>query len=413
MRPFEWITIAARECQDITEVYQRYKEFKKETGSMMLFESFKRSVRKKWFFENEAETEEVRVLTEAEGPNLHIVTTSSQIRTLEQLLAYCRVDLGLWNVKKHIVNSWGSQFQVKAWMERRSEPTIEDQVARLIDDAKKHMPKYSKIKRRKRPESGNLLELSLFDHHFGQLSWGDETRGTHYDIGIAGNLAHDSIDYLLSRAEDVHIDHILLPIGNDFFNVNSMENTTIHGTRQDEDERWKKTFVEGRRLWVSMIEKCLSIAPVTVKIVLGNHDAERTFYLGDALESWFGQAGDVFIDNSPPARKYFEWGNCFIGYTHGDVEPKGSLINVMATEMPMEWARTKYREWHKGHWHKASAVAFQILDEEHGVRERILPSLVALDEYHSGKGYSHLRESTGMVWNRELGNTDIWMFHPR
>ena len=78
----------------------------------------------------------------------------------------------------------------------------------------------------------------------------------------------------------------------------------------------------------------------------------------------------------------------------------------------MDWAETIYHEWHKGHWHHASAKAFQLLDEELGVREWVLPSLVALDDYHARKGYSHLRESMGMVWNRELGKTDLFMYHP-
>ena len=149
-----------------------------------------------------------------------------------------------------------------------------------------------------------------------------------------------------------------------------------------------------------------------VKVIPGNHDEERVFYLGVALECWFHNADMVTIDNSPPLRKYFEWGKCLIGFTHGDREAKGTLINIMATEQPLPWSRTKYREWHKGHLHRAKAQAFQILDEERGVREWILPSLMAIDDWHAGKGYSALRESVGMIWNKEKGKTDIFMYHP-
>ena len=100
-----------------------------------------------------------------------------------------------------------------------------------------------------------------------------------------------------------------------------------------------------------------------------------------------------------------------IGFTHGNLERKGKgvLVNLMATEQPQAWANSKYREWHKGHFHATSASAFQFLDEELGVRERILPSLVDIDDYHAGKGYSHLRETTAMIWNKQKGNTDIFM----
>jgi hypothetical protein len=84
----------------------------------------------------------------------------------------------------------------------------------------------------------------------------------------------------------------------------------------------------------------------------------------------------------------------------------------MAQEVPYLWAQTKYREWHKGHLHAASAVGFQYLDEELGIREMVLLSLVALDDYHSGKGYSHLRESVGKIWSAEDGNTDDVKYHP-
>jgi hypothetical protein len=84
----------------------------------------------------------------------------------------------------------------------------------------------------------------------------------------------------------------------------------------------------------------------------------------------------------------------------------------MATERPLDWSQTRFREWHKGHLHAAKAHAFQILDEERGVREWILPSLVAIDDWHAGKGYSALRESIGMVWNKSRGKTAMYMYHP-
>jgi hypothetical protein len=402
-------------AKDIQEIYAKYDEFKKETGSKATLDAFKRNVRKA-FYHGKVAVDGVRVMQESVGPNLNIVTESHSIRTLEQLLAYCKVDLGMWNVDKHVVNMWGSSsnsnFQVKAWLSRKEELTDEEEINTLIMDAKKYAPKYPKIHKSRRNAGENVLEISLFDHHYGQLSWGPETMSASYDAKIAGKLAHKAVDYILSRADEVKVDRILLPIGNDFFNVNSMENTTVHGTRQSEDDRWKKTFVGGRRLWVSVIEKCMVMAPVDVVIVPGNHDEERSFYLGDSLECWFENSSDVTVDNSPSMRKYYRWGDCLIGFTHGDKEVKGTLVNIMATEKPIEWSQTKYREWHKGHLHAARASAFQVLDEERGVREWVLPSLVAIDDYHAGKGYSAMRESLGMIWNKEMGKTDMFMFHP-
>ena len=301
---------------------------------------------------------------------------------------------------------------MKAWLSLKTNVDPEDDIEQLKDDAKDYMPEYPVIKRMDRPKSGNLFEISLFDHHFGRLVWGEETDGANYDVSTSRKMGIDSVAYMLRRAAEVNVDKILLPIGNDFFNVDRLEQTTSRGTPQSEDERWKKTFTAGRKLWIEIIEMCLRVAPVEVKIIPGNHDEERSFYLGDALECWFDHADEVTIDNTPTGRKYVEWGKCLIGFTHGDKEVKGSLINIMATERPLEWSRTKYREWHKGHLHMAKATAFQVLDEERGVREWILPSLVATDDWHYGKGYSTLRESMGMIWNKDNGKTDIFMYHP-
>jgi hypothetical protein len=360
---------------------------------------------------------DVKVMKEAEGPNLHIVTTSNEIRTLEQLLAYCKVDLGLWKVAKHIINSWGGgeneNFQVKAWLERKEQtfdfPSI---MTELKSQAQQWSPSYPEINNRPRMSTGNMLELSLFDHHFGQLVWGKETRGGDYDVNIAKDLAIAAVENILNRVEYISVERIVLPIGNDFFNVNSQNNTTFAGTPQAEDGRWQKTFIAGVNLWIEIIDRCRRIAPVDVVIVVGNHDTERTFYLGTALECWYHNSSDVLVDNTPPIRKYYQWGECMIMYTHRDENQKGWLAHIMATEQPVLWSRTKYREIHKGHTHAANMKTIQVMEEELGVREWVLPSLVSIDDWHAKKGYTALRETMANLWNDNKGKTDIFMFHP-
>lgn len=419
MTTFEWIDEKISEGLEPVQIYAMFGDFQEKTGSASKESSFKRLVRRRFFHRSELpKTDDVRVMEEAEGPNKTICTKSSDIRTLEQLLAFTKVDLGQWEVIRHIVNSWGSgeneNFQVKAWLSLRKDAiNPREEVEQLIIDAKKYSFVYPKISERRGSKSNNMFELAIMDHHFGQLSWGKET-GTDYDIKIAARLAYAAVDYQLTRARDFKPEKIVLPIGNDFFNVDNKANTTTRGTPQAEDGRWMKTFPEGRKLWVEIIEKCASLAPVEIPIIRGNHDEERTFFMGDALECWFHNCKDVSIDNSPEYRKYIEWGLVIIGMTHGHLERKGKgvLANLMAIERPMAWAKSKYREWHNGHLHAASATNFQVLDEDLGVRTRILPSLVATDDYHAGKGYSHLRETVGMVWNKEQGMTDMVMYHP-
>jgi hypothetical protein len=415
----DWIIGKYVEGKNTHQIYKLYKEAINGLNLTMGIDTFKRRVRE---IINKAKIKDItnkniNITREEVGPNVNIVSQSHEIRTLEQLLKYTNTDINLYNVTKHIVNSWGSaeneNFQVKAWLTLRT-PIIKAklQVEDLIEDAKKYAINYPKVKYNK-VESGNMLEISLFDHHFGQLSWGKETRKEDYDSKIAKKLALDCINYIISNV-NYELEKIVMVIGNDFFNVNDRFNNTAHGTQQSEDDRWRKTFCSGRKLWVEVIETLMKIAPIDVLVVPGNHDEERSFYLGDALECWFNNCKDVNIDNTPPIRKYYQWGKCLIGYTHGYYERKGLgvLTNIMASEMPKEWSDTKYREWHKGHFHAANSKAFQLLDEDLGVREMIMPSLVSLDDYHSGKGYSHLRESIGNVWNKEKGKIASIMYHP-
>ncbi len=420
-KPYAWIGRHLQLGADAAMLYKMYEQFKKETGSGSSLDTYKRAVRRVAFYRpHEPAKSEVRVMKDASGPNQTIVTTSSEIRTLDQLLAYTNVDLGAWEVQRHVVNSWGSganeNFQVKAWLKLRDVNDLDERAAILamMHEAKLYAPVYPPLSLTEIPTTGYMFELSLFDHHFGQLSWGKETRGKNYDVKKARALALAAVDYQLTKAKPLRPEKILIVLGNDFFNVNSKDNTTAHGTPQAEDDRWQKTFIAGRQLWVEIIERCLALAPVDIMVVPGNHDEERSFYLGDALECWFDRNESVNVYNGPEKRKYYRWGRCLIGFTHGSEERKGKgvLVNLMATEMPQEWAETRYREWHKGHLHAASTWAFQVLDEELGVRESVLPSLVATDDYHAKKGYSHLRETMGMAWHREQGKTDVFMYHP-
>ena len=245
-----------------------------------------------------------------------------------------------------------------------------------------------------------LVEVCLFDHHFGQLSWKPEV-GANYDIKIAKKLALEAIADLLTQIPK-DTDKFVLPIGNDFFNVNSSSETTLKGTPQSEDCRWQKTFTEGARLVTTIIDMLAEVAPVEVIIVTGNHDTERSFYLGEYLYGWYHNCDFVSIENSPNLRKYYQWGKVGIVFTHGEKGDLKKLHTLMADEAPKIWVSTKFREGHVGHLHKKGEYFF-VLSEENSFTIRIMPSLVAKDDYHHGEGYSHMRKSIAILWDSEKG----------
>lgn len=333
------------------------------------------------------------------------------------MVAYLELDLTKWRIKQSIVNKWEvgvsdqnggvvtePLWQVKLWLAPiipdRNVSAIED----MIRDMKDYSPRYPKIDYPKKRD-GIMLEFGIPDLHLGQLAWSEETRRPSYDTKIAMSAFDAAIKDILQRVTNSFpVDHILLPIGNDFFNIDSLSNTTTSGTFQDEDTRWKKSFKEGRMLMQRTLEKLAAIAPVTVLVIPGNHDEQRSFYLGDVLEVAFEYHPSIIVDNSPTRRKYFRWGNTLIGFAHGKDETERDLPLIMAQEAKDEWSQTQWAEFHIGHYHHTRTRIYTPVDERNGVKVRLLPSLAAPDAWHISKGYTHAtRSAMGICWSKTQG----------
>ena len=144
--------------------------------------------------------------------------------------------------------------------------------------------------------------------------------------------------------------------------------------------------------------------PVDVIVVQGNHDWERSFYLGDALECWYENSERVTINNKANPRKYYKYGKCAIGYTHGNNEKVLDLPLIMASENPNLWASTKYREWHLGHLHHKKEIKFISTQENKGATIRFMRSLSGTDAWHNQKGYvGGIKGAEGFIWHKEDG----------
>ena len=319
-----------------------------------------------------------------------------------------------WKVTKQVVNRWGnfdnSNYQVKAWLslieENKESRELDYWLNLFKEKTKEYKPKNLNIQYNKNNKKENvMLEIGLVDHHLGQLSWGEETGYSNYDIKISKQLYIDAVHYLSNKASHYNIEKILFIIGNDFFNVNSQFNTTVKGTHQDEDCRWQKSFNYGVDLFIEAIEHFKQFAPVHVKQVPGNHDQERIFYAGAFLEAWYRDDKNVTIDNQPKSRKYFKYGENLIGFAHGKAVRKiDKLIALMPLEAKAFWSQTNNREWHCGHIHHETKKILILDTEEPGVKIRTLSSLVMPDAWHAQHGFIADRQSQCFVWHKTKGN---------
>jgi hypothetical protein len=143
-------------------------------------------------------------------------------------------------------------------------------------------------------------------------------------------------------------------------------------------------------------------------LVPGNHDRLMSWHLVHDLKGWYRNCPDVDVDDEPRPRKYVEYGKSLIGFTHGNEEKHARLPNLMATEMPAAWARTKFREWRFGHFHIRRETEYVSVDTHEGTVIRILPSLSGIDAWHFHKGYVGVRAADAFIWSKDRGCIGSW-----
>ena len=244
--------------------------------------------------------------------------------------------------------------------------------------------------------SGKMLEIPIMDLHLGKLSWNLET-GENYDYKIAEERFFHVIDDLIQKTKGYQFEKILFPIGNDFVNFDNIEGTTTGGTRQDNDLRWQKVYLKAIEILVKAIDMLKDIAPVEVFYVAGNHDKTTSFYLTCYLNGFFHNNDKVNVSLSPNVRKYIEFGQVLIGYSHGNLEKK-RISGTMQVEAREAWGRTVFHEFHLGHLHSEQTK------EENGIIIRNISSITSGDAWHHESGYvGAIRKAQAFIWDKEYG----------
>jgi hypothetical protein len=342
------------------------------------------------------------------------LTVNVRIKSLDAALEAAEVDLDVWEVDHYLINKWEMGYkdaneqardhelwQVKIWLKRKVRSYIEDAIDRLAERVGTWQPvalkDYPVITQR------HLLEIALFDHHFGKLAWGMET-GNDYDLKTSVNLYSNAIEDLLERVIGYHVEQILLPIGQDFFHVNSWKNTTVNDTPQDVDTRMSKIFEAGCDAVINGIARCLAVAPVNVLWVPGNHDYESSWYMAKFIEAWYRNMDSVRVDKDPRSRKYVGYGRNLIGFTHGSEEAHRDLPSIMLRERTELAVEAISLNWHVGHAHKKKETIFHASDTYNGVRVQVIPSLCGTDAWHYKKGYvKGNRAAEAWLWSYSDG----------
>jgi hypothetical protein len=360
------------------------------------------------------------------GDDCRMTYIGEKIKTVEELLAFSKIDTQIWEVAEVKLNNWEvagkrkngqdengrmradslwktplNQIMVK--LRRRAPKNVQDGIKDLLSKVPSWRGKLPKVVRSKR-SADHLLEISLYDSHFGKLCWEPET-GTDYNLRIAKSDYEGAAEDLLNRLGGFSIEKVILPVGHDMLNFDNLARTTTNGTMIDStDDRLSKVFSTAYDAVQSVVMKCREVAEVEVIWVPGNHDRAQSWYLCEMLRKVFEGDKFVSVDNSPPKRKYREYGVSLIGYDHGESMPLDRLPLTMANEAPSGWANCTFRHYRVGHYHKKKQLRWVGNDTFQGVDVTILPSLSGTDSWHYIQGYvSNHRAAEAALWNRDSG----------
>lgn len=354
---------------------------------------------------------ESREFTENNGV---IATCRPNVRTLDELLEFMEVDLDVWEVERHVINKWevGAKdansevqvtplYQVKAWLRRKQITALQHGLEAIEDRlavASPRRPKYCA------PRAEHLLEIALYDAHFGLLAWAKET-GEDYDLKIAEQRFIAAVEDLLARARGCTPELILFPIGNDFFHVNNPENVTPAAHHVlDVDGRLAKVIEAGQIALIRAIEACAAGAPVQVLWIPGNHDPQTSYFLCRILAAWFRNHKGVTVDVTPSPRKYVRYGCTLLGFTHGNEERHADLPGIMAGERKQDWSEARHYEWHVGHVHRKRETRYSAGDTFGAVAVKTIPSICGTDAWHFKKGYVNgERVADAFVYSKTQG----------
>jgi hypothetical protein len=367
------------------------------------------------------------------GDGAYASSSTATIKTLDELLKACKVDLSLWKVDRYetktyqgyradkhkdIVYTDGkadgrvkdlgnirlvTMYAVKAWLKRREEKPFEDAIDSLV--ARLYKVRAIPSVKRIYPKGEHLFIPAFFDMHYGRRAHSQD-----YSLNAAADEFKRAGEALIGRVKTsgMAISEIALPIGNDGINADNKAGTTTKGTWQEMSADTRDVIDASADSWIYLIERLLELGPVYVYAVPGNHDEMLTYSVAKFLSGWFKDCRQVKVDNSHNPRKYHLFGSTLIGMEHGDKVKADKLGNLMAHEAKEKWSQAKHYQWLRGHFHKAGEL-YQAVADADGVSVVTFPAFCPPNDWERMMGYVGTnRAAEGRLYHYEHGPAGVF-----
>jgi hypothetical protein len=268
------------------------------------------------------------------------------------------------------VNGKGEVIQ--AWIKQHAEDRIEE----ILEAIKSYTP-VAEIKPKEYEESDFMLEIPLFDMHFGiaDLAYYEET-----------------LQEILAIVTSRHWDKIVIPVGQDLFHNDSItKGITSKGTLIEKVDL-TQAVNDAETFYFNLIDTALRNAnSVDVIYSPGNHDRTVGWCFARILKTRYGS----IVDDTDRERKAVYWNGCFLGITHGSKgnDTAAGLRGKFTKEFSTLYAMANVREIHVGHLHRESESK-----DEYGIQIRRLCTKNKDDVWTDEEGYMSQKRFMLFEW---------------
>lgn len=316
----------------------------------------------------------------------------------KNILKEFNLDIKEWKIEKLNYSLWDSPnkekgtislYSVKCSFSKRDKLDYDVEELKNVIDSCFDKVDFTRPVLNKIDDIENMILIDIADLHLNKFS--DD-----YDMEIAKTRFNNAIDTFLSYT---NAEECIFVIGEDYFNIDTINKTTTKGTPQDTEVDVYRMFDFGLKLMIETLHT-LSVFfdKVNVILIQGNHDKLLSYMLVKALEHYNFEKGNIVFNSEIKSRKYIEYGNSLIGLGHLDTENKKQKQFLMQNEVKEMYGKSKYNYFISGHLHNYS------VEEIGGVQYIRLPSLSGSDNWHNEMGYiTQTKSAIAIEFNKDRG----------
>lgn len=239
----------------------------------------------------------------------------------------------------------------------------------------------------------------ITDYHFGQLSWGYETRGEDYDLKIAEQQLVDWFAAAIAASPNSAVG-IFAQVG-DFLHYSGsglQATTEASGHILDADGRFQKMV----RVVVRTVRRIINMLlekheQVHVLMCEGNHDTSASVWLREMLHAMYEDEPRISIDRSADPYYAYEFGETSLYFHHGHKKRVSDIAQVFVSKFREMFGRTRHSFAHMGHLHHIDVKEGNLMVvEQHR-------TLAAADAHSSRGGYSSGRDAKVITYHKRFG----------